>query len=178
MSPTPHTRVPLPLLPSLPLSPVQLTQQFFQLVCNYVSVLELLSRYNDRKTVVGCFQCSYEMLQGVGEPAYASVAQFLVDFDSPFRQLPNVFAPHKKIVTEAVMSLKKIFDIRYLTPAMLRKDSPYNIYQKPHTMGVPTPIADLSNEMIPIDSMVQWICIAFCVVPEVRVTCLACVCAW
>lgn len=65
------------------------------------------------------------MLQGVGEPSYAAVAQFLVDFDTPFRQLPNVFAPHKKVVSEAVMSLKKIFDVRYLTPTMLRKDSPY-----------------------------------------------------
>lgn len=139
------------------------------LLCNYAASIELLSRFSDSKTVAGCFQCSYEMLQGVGEPNFAAVARFLCDFDQPFRQLPVVFQPHKKLVGDAVMSLKPLFDVRYLTPAMLRKDSPYNISKAPHLMGVPTPLTELAAELIPIDNMVHWICMSFCLAPETLV---------
>jgi hypothetical protein len=106
------------------------------------------------------------MLQGVGEPGYAAVARFLCEFDTPFRQLPVFFQPHKKLLVDAVMTLKPIFDVRYLTPSMLRKDSPYNISKAPHLMGVPTPVTELAAELIPIDNLVQWICMTFCLVPD------------
>jgi len=144
----------------------QLTAQFFMLIGNYAAVIEMLSRFGDRKVIAGCFQCSYEMLQGVGEASYDVVGRFLVDFELPYKTLPVVFSRHKKLLSDAVMSLKPIFDVRYLTPGMLRKDSPYNISKAPHLMGVPTKTAELSVELLPTDELVSWICKTFALVPE------------
>jgi NCK-associated protein 1 len=68
-----------------------LTSNYLSLVANYISLMILLSRVEDRRAVLGLFNVAYEMHNGHVEPAFPRLGQIIVDFEAPLRRLCDDF---------------------------------------------------------------------------------------
>ncbi|KAG8452631.1 hypothetical protein GDO86_004425 [Hymenochirus boettgeri] len=85
------------------------TKSYLDLVVTYFSVIMLMSRIEDRKSLIALYNCASEMLQGHSDPTYARLAQMFLEYDNPLRKLSEEFGPHTKAVTDALMSLHFLF---------------------------------------------------------------------
>ena len=65
------------------------------------------------------------------EPSFPRLGQMLVDFDTPLKKLYEDFLPISKPLSDALESLRPVFDRRYLSVEAMRKDSYMNILQNP-----------------------------------------------
>uniref|UniRef100_A0A8C3T7I2 Uncharacterized protein n=1 Tax=Chelydra serpentina TaxID=8475 RepID=A0A8C3T7I2_CHESE len=74
-----------------------LTKNYLDLVVTYTSVIILLSRIEDRKALIGMYNCAHEMIQGSGDPSYARLAQMVLEYDTPLKKLTEEFGPHTKV---------------------------------------------------------------------------------
>lgn len=147
-----------------------LTQMFLDVVYKFICSMEMLSRFSDRKTIAGCYQCTYELLKGVGEPNYQALSQLLMAYEVPLKQLPLTLESHSKLISQAVLSLKPVFDVRHLPSSMLFKDSTFTISSNPSAMGTPPSVDKILADLVPVDSMVKWICVCFLVLPNELMT--------
>jgi NCK-associated protein 1 len=84
-------------------------------VQNYIRLLILLSRVDDRKAVLGLFNAAHEMVHGAGDPAFPRLGQLIVDYESPLKKLSEEFVPHARVLTRALLSLAAIYPRRNLS---------------------------------------------------------------
>jgi NCK-associated protein 1 len=107
----------------------------------YVRLLILLSRVDDRKSVLGLFNAAHEMVHGAGDPAFPrlgnlhhrniilkrnskilliKIGQLILDYENPLKKLSEEFVPHTRVLTKALLSLSVIYPRRNLTAEQWR----------------------------------------------------------
>ncbi|KAJ8259356.1 hypothetical protein COCON_G00183680 [Conger conger] len=84
------------------------TKRYLDLIVTYTSVILMLSRSEDKKALVGMYNCAHEMSNGASDPAYPRLGQMFVEYEQPWKKLMEEFGPHTKLVTEAVLSLQLV----------------------------------------------------------------------
>lgn len=89
-----------------------------------------------------------------------------MDFDSPLKSLPEFYDLHAKVLGQALLSLKPVFDVKYLPVSMLRKDNPYNIAAKPTQMLKPPEIAEISVDLLSVSHIIRWISFGYLLIPS------------
>ncbi|XP_024592165.1 nck-associated protein 1-like isoform X3 [Neophocaena asiaeorientalis asiaeorientalis] len=85
------------------------TRSYLDLIVTYTSVILLLSRIEDRRVLIGVYNCAHEMLHGHSDPSFARLGQMVLEYDHPLKKLTEEFGPHTKAVSGALLSLHFLF---------------------------------------------------------------------
>ncbi|KAE8626857.1 hypothetical protein XENTR_v10006787 [Xenopus tropicalis] len=137
------------------------TKSYLDLIVTYFSVILLMSRIEDRKSLVALFNCASEMLQGHSDPTYARLAQMLLEYDNPLKKLSEEFGPHTKTVTEALMSLRFLFCRRTQPADQWRGAQLLSLLSNPASMIDPSSSDTMPCEYLSVETMERWIVIGF-----------------
>ncbi|XP_030822842.1 nck-associated protein 1-like [Camarhynchus parvulus] len=76
------------------------TKGYLDLVVTYVSLVLLLARAEERRLLLGLYQCAHEMSHGASEPGFPRLAQMVLEYEHPLKKLPEEFGPHTKMACE------------------------------------------------------------------------------
>ncbi|XP_012887885.1 PREDICTED: nck-associated protein 1-like [Dipodomys ordii] len=85
------------------------TRSYLDLIVTYTSVILLLSRIEDRRILIGLYNCAHEMMHGHSDPSFARLGQMVLEYDHPLKKLTEEFGPHTKAVSGALLSLHFLF---------------------------------------------------------------------
>ena len=69
-----------------------LTAGFLNLMSNFIALMLLLARVDDRRAIVALYNVVHHLLHGQSEPSYPRLGQMIVDYEQPLRQLSDDFA--------------------------------------------------------------------------------------
>ncbi|KAG9491698.1 hypothetical protein GDO78_000286 [Eleutherodactylus coqui] len=137
------------------------TKSYLDLIVTYFSVILLMSRIEDRKTLISLYNCAFEMLQGQSDPSYARLGQMLLEYDNPLKKLSEEFGPHTKIVTNALMSLHFLFCRRSQSAEQWRGAQLLSLLSNPAAMISPCTSDTMPCEYLSVETMERWILIGF-----------------
>jgi NCK-associated protein 1 len=134
-----------------------LTKNYLDLISTYVSLMILLSKVDDRKTVLGLFTISHELTHGQGDSSFPRLGQMIVDYEVPMKKLAEDFVPHSKLIYEALQSLSGIYKQKNSTAEELRRNLMLNLSASPNLMLQP-PFTDTINcDYLSLDQIERWI---------------------
>ncbi|XP_029006069.1 nck-associated protein 1-like [Betta splendens] len=137
------------------------TQNYLELITTYTSVIITLSRIDDKKALVGMFNCAHEMTNGSSDPSYPRLGQMLVEYEHPWKKLAEEFGPHTRSVTMALLSLNMIYPRRNLPVDQWRSSQLLSLLNAPAAMLDPACCDTMSCEYLPMEVMERWIIIGF-----------------
>ncbi|XP_053172229.1 nck-associated protein 1-like [Scomber japonicus] len=137
------------------------TKSYLDLIVTYTSVFITLSRIDDKKALVGMFNCAHEMTNGSSDPSYPRLGQMLVEYDHPWKKLTEEFGPHTKSVTSALMSLRILYPRRNLPAEQWRSAQLLSLLSVPATMLDPACCDTIACEYLSMEVMERWIIIGF-----------------
>uniref|UniRef100_A0AAY4EQI0 Nck-associated protein 1-like n=1 Tax=Denticeps clupeoides TaxID=299321 RepID=A0AAY4EQI0_9TELE len=81
------------------------TKSFLDLIVTYASVIIMLSRIDDKKVLVGMYNCAHEMSNGNSEPSYPRLGQMFLEYEQPLKKLTEEFGPHTKVNKKWLMRM-------------------------------------------------------------------------
>ncbi|XP_062271347.1 nck-associated protein 1-like [Scomber scombrus] len=137
------------------------TKSYLDLIVTYTSVFITLSRIDDKKALVGMFNCAHEMTNGSSDPSYPRLGQMFVEYDHPWKKLTEEFGPHTKSVTAALMSLRMLYPRRNLPAEQWRSAQLLSLLSVPANMLDPACCDTMSCEYLSMEVMERWILIGF-----------------
>uniref|UniRef100_A0A3Q3WFS9 Uncharacterized protein n=1 Tax=Mola mola TaxID=94237 RepID=A0A3Q3WFS9_MOLML len=137
------------------------TRSYLDLIITYTSVIIMLSRIDDKKTLVGMFNCAHEMSNGASDPSYPRLGQMFVEYEHPWKKLTEEFGPHTRSVTAALLSLKMVYPRRNLPAEQWRNAQLLSLLSAPAAMLDPACCDTMACEYLPMDVMERWIIIGF-----------------
>ncbi|MEQ2235436.1 Nck-associated protein 1-like, partial [Ilyodon furcidens] len=137
------------------------TKNYLDLVTTYTSVIIILSRIDDKKALVGMFNCAHEMTNGSSDPSYPRLGQMFVEYDHPWKKLTEEFSPHTRSVTAALLSLKMVYPRRNLPAEQWRNAQLLSLLSTPGSMLDPACCETMACEYLSMDIMERWIIIGF-----------------
>ncbi|KAJ8378284.1 hypothetical protein AAFF_G00244190 [Aldrovandia affinis] len=137
------------------------TKRYLDLIVTYTSVILMLSRIDDKKVLVGMYNCAHEMSNGSSDPAYPRLGQMFLEYDHPWKKLTMEFGPHTKSVTEAVLSLQLVYPRRNLPAEQWRSAQLLSLLSSPATMLTPACCDTIPCEYLSMEVMERWIIIGF-----------------
>ncbi|KAJ8358953.1 hypothetical protein SKAU_G00154780 [Synaphobranchus kaupii] len=137
------------------------TKGYLDLIVTYTSVILMLSRIDDRKALVGMYNCAHEMSNGTSDSAYPRLGQMFVDYEQPWKKLMEEFGPHTRSVTEALLSLQLVYPRRNLPVVQWRSAQLLSLLSNPATMLSPAHCDTIPCEYLPMEVMERWIIIGF-----------------
>lgn len=134
-----------------------LTKNYLDLIVTYVCIMVVVSKVEDRKTVLGVFHLGYEYQHGSGEPAFPRLGQMIIDYDPPMKKLAEEFVPHSRILLPALLSLHVIYPRRNLPADQMRSVQILSLLSEPSKlMSVPN-TEIIQCEYLSQDTMERWI---------------------
>ena len=74
-----------------------MTKNYLELIAKYVSLFIILSKIDDRKTVLGLFNIAYEMTNGHGDSSFPRLGQMIIDYENPLKKITDDFVPHSRV---------------------------------------------------------------------------------
>ncbi|XP_030633135.1 nck-associated protein 1-like [Chanos chanos] len=137
------------------------TKNYLDLITTYASVILMLGRVDDRKALVGMYNCAHEMSNGSSDPSYPRLGQMFVEYDHPLKKLTEEFGPHTKAVTEALLSLQLVYPRRNLPAEQWRSAQLLSLLSAPANMLSPACCETMACEYLSMEVMERWIIIGF-----------------
>uniref|UniRef100_A0AAY4CFT6 Nck-associated protein 1-like n=1 Tax=Denticeps clupeoides TaxID=299321 RepID=A0AAY4CFT6_9TELE len=137
------------------------TKSFLDLIVTYASVIIMLSRIDDKKVLVGMYNCAHEMSNGNSEPSYPRLGQMFLEYEQPLKKLTEEFGPHTKVVTEALLSLQMVYPRRNLPVEQWRSAQLLSLLSAPAAMLSPACCDTMACEYLSMDVMERWIILGF-----------------
>ncbi|KAJ7999415.1 hypothetical protein DPEC_G00194200 [Dallia pectoralis] len=137
------------------------TKNYLELIVTYTSVIIMLTRIDDKKVLVGMYNCAHEMTNGSSDPAYPRLGQMLMEYEQPMKKLTEEFGPHTKAVTEALLSLQMLYPRRNLPAEQWRSAQLLSLLSAPAAMLDPTPCDTTACEYLSVETMERWILLGF-----------------
>ncbi|XP_069037603.1 nck-associated protein 1-like [Lepisosteus oculatus] len=137
------------------------TKNYLDLIVTYTSVILMLSRIDEKKVLVGMYNCAHEMSNGTSDPAYPRLGQMLLEYDHPWKKLTEEFGPHTKSVTEALLSLRLVYPRRNLPAEQWRSAQLLSLLSAPAAMLSPAICDTIPCEYLSIEVMERWIILGF-----------------
>ncbi|XP_038608220.1 nck-associated protein 1-like isoform X2 [Tachyglossus aculeatus] len=138
-----------------------LTRSYLDLIVTYTSVILLLSRIDDRRILIGAYNCAHEMLQGHSDPSFARLGQMILEYDHPLKKLTEEFGPHTKAVSSALLSLHFLFIRRNQGAEQWRSAQLLSLISAPPTMINPANSDTIACEYLSVEVMERWVIIGF-----------------
>ncbi|KFM78035.1 Nck-associated protein 1, partial [Stegodyphus mimosarum] len=143
-----------------------LTKNYLDLIVTYMSLMILLSRVEDRKSVLGLFNTAHEMTHGHSDSSFPRLGQLIMDYDPPLKKLSEEFIPHSKLLFQALMSLQQVFPRRNLTVEDWRKSQMLSLIASPSQMLNPAQTETMPCEYLSLDIMERWIIFGFILIHQ------------
>uniref|UniRef100_A0A671MNE2 Nck-associated protein 1-like n=1 Tax=Sinocyclocheilus anshuiensis TaxID=1608454 RepID=A0A671MNE2_9TELE len=137
------------------------TKNYLDLIVTYASVIYMLSRIDDKKAIVGMYNCAYEFSNGNSDPSFPRLGQMLIEYDHPWKKLSEEFGPHTKSVTEALLSLLMVYPRRNLSADQWRSAQLLSLLASPAAMLSPACCDTMACEYLSMEAMERWILIGF-----------------
>lgn len=137
------------------------TKNYLDLIVTYTSVILMLSRIDDKKALVGMYNCAHEMTNGSSDSSYPRLGQMLLEYDQPWKKLTEEFRPHTKTVTSALLSLKMVYPRRNLPAEQWRSAQLLSLLSAPTAMLDPACCDTMACEYLSMEVMERWIIIGF-----------------
>ncbi|KAL7636676.1 UNVERIFIED_CONTAM: hypothetical protein RMT77_012425 [Armadillidium vulgare] len=144
-----------------------LTKNYMELVINYVTLMILLSRVEDRKAVLGLFNAAHEMVNNQGDPSFPRLGQMIIDYESPIKKLNEEFVPHTKLLAAALSSLTSIYPRRNLPAHQWRSSLMLSLANIPAQLLNPAQTDTVPCEYLSLDTMERWIVFGLMLIPQV-----------
>ncbi|KAK2874521.1 hypothetical protein Q8A67_021674 [Cirrhinus molitorella] len=138
-----------------------LTKNYLDLIVTYASVIYMLSRIDDKKAIVGMYNCAFEYSNGNSDPSFPRLGQMFIEYDHPWKKLSEEFGPHTKSVTEALLSLQMVYPRRNLSADQWRSAQLLSLLASPAAMLSPACCDTMACEYLPMEVMERWILIGF-----------------
>ncbi|XP_062504745.1 nck-associated protein 1-like [Corticium candelabrum] len=144
-----------------------LTKMYLDLMSNYMSMMILLSRIEDRKAVLGLYNHAYEMNNNAQDPAFPRLGHMVVEYENPLKKLCDDFAPHSKQIGQAMMSLAPVYMRRSLSAEQMKQAGFdfFSLSRVPQQMLTPFESQTMQCEYLSVDIMTKWIILGFLAVP-------------
>ncbi|KAF0885059.1 NCKPL protein, partial [Crocuta crocuta] len=140
------------------------TRSYLDLIVTYTSVILLLSRIEDRRILIGMYNCAHEMLHGHSDPSFARLGQMVLEYDHPLKKLTEEFGPHTKASSlrcEALLSLHFLFVRRTQGAEQWRSAQLLSLISSPPAMINPANSDTMACEYLSVEVMEWWIIIGF-----------------
>ncbi|CAI8006773.1 Nck-associated protein 1-like, partial [Geodia barretti] len=136
---------------------VDLTSSLLELVATYASIMILLSQVDDRRTIAGLFNVAHEMSRGSQDPSFPRLGQMFTEYDHALRKISEDFIPLAKVIVQAVMSLRPLYQRRNLPAYQLRSQGQLSASANPNLMLQPMLSNELSCDLLSLETMHRWI---------------------
>ncbi|KAL7843014.1 hypothetical protein AOLI_G00245260 [Acnodon oligacanthus] len=137
------------------------TKNYLDLITTYASVILMLSRIDDKKAIVGMYNCAHEFSNGCSDPSYPRLGQMIVEYEHPLKRLTEEFGPHTKVVTEALLSLQRVYPRRNLPAEQWRSVQLLSLLGTPANLLSPASCDTMGCEYLPMEVMERWIILGF-----------------
>ncbi|XP_006035394.1 nck-associated protein 1-like [Alligator sinensis] len=137
------------------------TKNYLDLVVTYSALVLLLARIEDRKVLIGLYNCAHEMLHGTSDPSFARLGQMVLEYDHPLRKLSEEFGPHSKAVTSALLSLHFLFARRNQAAEQWRSDQLLSLIGPTSNLLAPATSDTMACEYLSLEVMERWILVGF-----------------
>ncbi|XP_069898349.1 nck-associated protein 1-like isoform X2 [Dipodomys merriami] len=137
------------------------TRSYLDLIVTYTSVILLLSRIEDRRILIGLYNCAHEMMHGHSDPSFARLGQMVLEYDHPLKKLTEEFGPHTKAVSGALLSLHFLFVRRNQGAEQWRSAQLLSLISNPPAMIDPANSDTMACEYLSVEVMERWILIGF-----------------
>ncbi|XP_032992836.1 nck-associated protein 1-like isoform X2 [Lacerta agilis] len=137
------------------------TKNYLDLIVTYASAILLLSRIDDRKALIGLYQCTHEMIHGSGDASFPRLGQMILEYENPLRKLMEEFGPHTKAVSNALLSLHFLFARRNHSADQWRSDQLFSLINNPANMLAPASSDTMACEYLSLEVLERWIVIGF-----------------
>ncbi|KAK0068424.1 membrane-associated protein Hem-like isoform X3 [Biomphalaria pfeifferi] len=134
-----------------------LTKTYLELIVTYMSIMILMSKVDDRKTVLALYNSAHEFMHGKSDPAYHRLGQMCLEYDPPMKKMAEEFVPHSRHLMPALMSLHKVYPTRNLTAEMMRNLQILSILSEPAKMSTVPSTDMIQCEYLSLDTMERWI---------------------
>eukprot|EP00055_Hartaetosiga_balthica_P012323 m.59437 g.59437 ORF g.59437 m.59437 type:complete len:1109 (-) comp7909_c0_seq1:772-4098(-) len=143
-----------------------LTVAFLDLVQTYLSVMMLLFRLEERKSIAMVFNTVYSLMKGGNETSYARLSQMLVEQEQPLKTFHHIFRPHGNLFISPLRSLIPLFNVSYLSAKDLRKQNTLNLTQNMQKLAEFDKVNNVNQFSMSIDKLVHWIIFGYCLIPD------------
>ncbi|KAB5517011.1 hypothetical protein PHYPO_G00184610 [Pangasianodon hypophthalmus] len=137
------------------------TKNYLDLIITYASVILLLSRVDDRKALIGMYNCAYELSNGSSDPSFPRLGQMIIEYENHLKKLTEEFGPHTKSVTEALVSLQFVYPRRNLQVEQWRSAQLLSIINTPAAMINSETSDTMACEYLSVEVMERWIILGF-----------------
>nr|XP_019952062.1 PREDICTED: nck-associated protein 1-like isoform X1 [Paralichthys olivaceus] len=137
------------------------TKNYLDLIVTYTSVIIMLSRIDDKKALVGMFNCAHEMTNGCGDSSYPRLGQMFLEYEHPWKKITEEFCPHTRSVTAALLSLKNVYPRRNLPAEQWRSAQLLSLLSAPATMLESACCDTIACEYLSMETMERWLIIGF-----------------
>ncbi|XP_068598431.1 nck-associated protein 1-like [Brachionichthys hirsutus] len=137
------------------------TKNYLDLIATYTSVIIMLSRIDEKKALVGMYNCAHEMTNGSSDSSYPRLSQMFMEYEQPWKKLTEEFGPHTRCVTTALMSLKMVYPRRNLAAEQWRSAQLLSLLSAPAAMLDPACCDTMAFEYLSMEVMERWIIIGF-----------------
>ncbi|KAK3512968.1 hypothetical protein QTP70_033400 [Hemibagrus guttatus] len=137
------------------------TKNYLDLIITYASVILMLSRVDERKVLIGMYNCAYELSNGSSDPSFPRLGQTIIEYENPLKKLTEEFGPHTKSVTEALLSLHFVYPRRNLQVEQWRSAQLLSIINTPAAMINPETSDTMACEYLSVEVMERWIILGF-----------------
>nr|XP_043880478.1 nck-associated protein 1-like isoform X2 [Solea senegalensis] len=137
------------------------TKKYLDLIITYTAVIIILSRIDDKKTLVGMYNCAHEMTNGCSDPSYPRLGQMFLEYENPWKKLTEEFGPHTRSVTAALLSLRMVYPRRNLPAEQWRSAQLLSLLSAPAAMLDPACCDTMACEYLSMEVMERWIIIGF-----------------
>ncbi|CAL4093232.1 unnamed protein product, partial [Meganyctiphanes norvegica] len=143
-----------------------LTKGYLDLVTNYVTLMILLSRVEDRKAVLGLFNAAHEMVNNQGDPSFPRLGQLIMDYEHPLKKLHEEFVPHSKLLATALGSLHVLYPRRNLRAEQWRAAQMLSLVSNPSQLLNPAQTDVMPCEYLSLDALERWIILGYMLIPQ------------
>ncbi|XP_066527293.1 nck-associated protein 1-like [Hoplias malabaricus] len=137
------------------------TKNYLDLIITYTSVILMLSRIEDKKALVGMFNCAHEFSNGSSDPSYPRLGQMMMEYEHPLKKLTEEFGPRTKSVTEALLSLQCVYPRRNLGVDQWRSVQLLSLLSVPANLLIPANCETMACEYLSMEVMERWIILGF-----------------
>eukprot|EP00056_Hartaetosiga_gracilis_P009959 m.145264 g.145264 ORF g.145264 m.145264 type:complete len:1108 (+) comp13229_c0_seq4:80-3403(+) len=143
-----------------------LTESFLNLMQVYMSLMILLFRFEERKTIALVVNAVHNLVKGGHEPLFGRLSQMLLEQDMPLKTFHHIFRPHGALFVSPLRSLLPLFNVSYLSAKDLRKQNTLNLTQNIQTLAEFDKIANVNQFTAPLDKLIHWIVFGYCLIPD------------
>jgi NCK-associated protein 1 len=137
-----------------------LTRGYLDVIVTYFCIMILVSRVEDRKAVLGLYNCAYELQNGKNEESFPRLGQMIVDYDPPVKKLSEEFIPHSKCLMQAILSLQSVFQRRSVKAEDWRAQQTLSLLADSTKIMTVTHCDTMQCEYFSYDAMERWIIVS------------------